>query len=93
MRAAERLLALRWRWFLLHGRIVQFAKCLRGDCGSISVHPMNTTDRRLVLVPADQLDDLLELARVAVDRLPDDQLSRALRGQISEVRVSALMEP
>jgi len=54
---------------------------------------MNALDGRLVLVPADQLDDLLELARIATDRLPDDQLSRSLRAAIGQVRLSQLVEP
>lgn len=52
------------------------------------------TADRLVLVPAAQLDDLLELARLAADRLPDpDPLRTALTGSISAVRQVATIEP
>jgi hypothetical protein len=52
-----------------------------------------TTDR-LVLVPATALDDLLELARLASDRLPEqDPLVLPLRGSIGQVRSTALPEP
>ena len=54
---------------------------------------MNALDGRLVLVPADQLDDLLELARIATERLPDDQLSKSLKAAVSQVRLSQLVEP
>lgn len=54
---------------------------------------MNSTDR-LVLVPATQLDDLLELARLAVDRLPEtDPLRSCLLGSVAGVRSAALSEP
>ena len=55
---------------------------------------MNALDGRLVVVPADKLDDLCELARLAVDRLPaPDPLTSALRGAIAEVRLSQVVEP
>ena len=50
-------------------------------------------NRPLVLVPASILDDLLELARLAADRIGEDPLANALRGSTAEVRCSLLMEP
>ena len=52
-----------------------------------------TMNRPLVLVPASILDDLLELARLAADRIGEDPLANALRGSTAEVRCSLLMEP
>lgn len=55
---------------------------------------MNALDGKAVLVPATLLDDLLELARLAADRLPeDDSLASNLRGQAASVRHSAVLEP
>ena len=55
---------------------------------------MNTLDGRLVVVSARDLDDVLELARVASDRLPEhDPIASNLRGAIAQVRTSAVMEP
>lgn len=55
---------------------------------------VNTSTDRFALVPAGQLDDLLELSRLAVDRLPDsDPLTLALRGATSQVRSVAVLEP
>ena len=52
------------------------------------------TADRLVLVRAAELDDLLELARLAADRLPDpDPLHAALVGSISAIRLGATIEP
>jgi hypothetical protein len=49
---------------------------------------------RLVVISAQGLDDLLELARMAADRLPqEDALHSALIGAISQVRTSATVEP
>lgn len=45
---------------------------------------------RWVLVPAGQFDDLLELTRLAVERLPQsDPLTSALAGAVAEIRTSA----
>lgn len=70
-------------------------KCLHG----VNTHAMmtrmdiNSTDR-LVLVPATQLDDLLELTRHLVDRLPEsDPLRWSLLGATSAVRAAATAEP
>ena len=55
---------------------------------------VNASTDRYALVPAGQLDDLLELSRMAVDRLPDtDPLTSALRGATAQVRVAAVLEP
>lgn len=52
------------------------------------------TADRLVVVPAALLDDLLELARLAVDRLDrDDPLRSALAGSVGAVRTTATLEP
>ena len=49
---------------------------------------------RLLIVRADHLDDLCELARAAADRLPEhDPLPMALRGAIAQVRADAIPEP
>jgi hypothetical protein len=49
---------------------------------------------RLVVIPAAQLDDLLELSRLAADRLDDiDPLRLALIGAVGAVRLSAIVEP
>jgi len=57
------------------------------------VDRFGTTDR-LLLIPAAQLDDLLELARLAAARLPEyDALQLALIGAIAEVRISSAYEP
>lgn len=54
----------------------------------------NISTDRLVVISATQLDDLLELARLAVDRLDEiDPLRSALAGSISAVRMSATFEP
>ncbi len=54
---------------------------------------MKVTDR-LVVVRADRLDDLCELARAAADQLPDtNPLVSALRGAVAEVRIGSVMEP
>jgi hypothetical protein len=48
----------------------------------------------MVLVPMTQLDDLLELARLLADRLPDtDPMRLHLIGASSAVRLSATAEP
>jgi hypothetical protein len=48
----------------------------------------------LVLVPARRLDDLLELARLAAERLGDsDPIASALRGSAAQVRSDAILEP
>lgn len=55
-------------------------------------NPVNTD--RLVIISAQALDDLLELARMAAERLPqEDALHNALVGSISQVRTSATIEP
>lgn len=55
---------------------------------------MNALDGRLVVVNARDLDDLLELSRVAADRLPDgDSIASNLRGAAAQVRCGAVMEP
>lgn len=59
----------------------------------MDMHP-SVAVGRLVVVPASLLDDLLELARLSADRLPDsDPLRSALLGSISGVRCAAILEP
>lgn len=53
---------------------------------------MDVTDR-FVLVPATQLDDLLENVRMAADSIADPRVADALRAQAAEVRAHSLMEP
>lgn len=84
---------LRVWWFITAPKLVRFAKRLRHLLKTSKMPNMNALDGRLVLVPADQLDDLLELARITTERLPDDQLCRSLRAAISQVRLSQLVEP
>lgn len=58
-----------------------------------SMDRTDTTDR-LVLVRAAQLDDLLELARLAAGRLQQtDPLCLALTGAIASIRLEATVEP
>lgn len=71
----------------------EFAICLHTLRKMASVQTMNALQGRMVVVPADTLDDLLELTRLAAERLPDDQLAKSLRATASEVRVAAVMEP
>lgn len=57
---------------------------------------MKAQDRdRLVVVSARELDDLLELSRLAADRLEgaDGLIAKELRGSAAAVRRDALMEP
>lgn len=91
--ANETLMRLRVWWFIATPKAVRFAKRLRHLVKTSKMPNMNALDGRLVLVPADQLDDLLELARIATERLPDDQLSKSLRAAVSQVRLSQLVEP
>jgi hypothetical protein len=59
-----------------------------------TVMNMNALDGRLVLVNARVLDDLLEMARLASERLPEtDPLASSLRGSVAQVRLGAVMEP
>lgn len=55
--------------------------------------PVDTRSDRLVLVPARQLDDLAELARLASNRLDDPVLADALRGAIAGLTNVAVAEP
>jgi hypothetical protein len=53
-----------------------------------------TLENRLVVVPADRLDDLLELSRLAADRIPEsDDLGRMIRSTAADIRQRALLEP
>ncbi len=55
---------------------------------------IDVTPEKLVMVSARRLDDVLELARLAVGRLPqDDPLTRALAGAVAETRLTAVVEP
>jgi hypothetical protein len=69
-------------------------KCLRGVNSHEMMTSMENTTERLVLVPMTQLDDLLELARHAIERLPEgDPLRWSLTGSVSAVRSAATAEP
>lgn len=50
---------------------------------------------RQVVVPAQALDDLAELARLAADRLDaqDQSLALSLRGAAAQARAQAVLEP
>lgn len=48
---------------------------------------------RLVIVGARQLDDMLELARLAADRLGEDSLADALIGQRAAIFQTVAREP
>lgn len=56
---------------------------------------MHTNLDRHVVVPAWDLDDLTELARLASERLEllDPSLAMSLRGTAAEVRQRAVLEP
>lgn len=55
---------------------------------------MESMTERLVLVPAAHLDDVLELARLAAERLPPtDPLALALKGAVAQLRSEAVPEP
>lgn len=49
---------------------------------------------RLVIVPADRLDDLAELSRLAADRLAalDPALAASLRGAVAETRTHSVFD-
>ena len=48
---------------------------------------------RLVIVPAEALDDLIELARLAVGRLDqNDPLTKALNGAAAQVSASMILD-
>jgi hypothetical protein len=85
-------------WLLSHlhtstHRSVTLANRLHPAWGLTKVRAMNALQGRMVVVPAEALDDLLELTRLATDRLPDDQLSRSLRASAAQIRVAAVVEP
>lgn len=55
---------------------------------------MESTTDRIVFVSAKSLDDVLELSRLAAERLPQgDPLVSALRGAIANARLDAITEP
>ena len=55
---------------------------------------MSALDGHMVVVNARHLDDLLELSRLASERLPDgDPLATNLRGATAQVRFGAVLEP
>lgn len=76
-----------------HHRSVSLANRLHPAWGVTKVKAMNALQGRMVVVPAEALDDLLELTRLATDRLPDDQLSRSLRASAAQIRIAAVVEP
>lgn len=91
--------AVRWvqAWLVALGVTVMAMRrskgCLRTANGRGMMMSMESTER-LVLVPMTQLDDLLELARAAIERLPDsDPLRWHLQGATSAVRAAATAEP
>lgn len=54
----------------------------------------HTTAGRLVIVPAALLDDMLELARLGIERLDiTDPLRPALQGSIAAIRTAGIVEP
>jgi hypothetical protein len=68
--------------------------CLHAVNERAMMGPMQNSTDRLVLVPATQLDDLLELSRCLAERLPEsDPLRSSLIGATSAVRACALPEP
>ena len=74
--------------------LAAFASRLRHKSARVRVAPMDTLDGRLLVVPARPLDDLLELARIATERLPEhDPVASSLRGAIGQVRSSLVPEP
>lgn len=58
---------------------------------------VDTSTRRLVLVDATTLDDVLELSARLVDRAEEaegsDALTSSLRGSLAQMRVSVVPEP
>lgn len=55
---------------------------------------VDTSVDRWVLVPAHRLDDLLEMARMASERLPaQDALTLSLKASIADTRVSSVTDP
>lgn len=69
-------------------------ECLHPANGHGMMEGMDTSTARFALVPTRELDDLLELARLAAGRLPDsDSLGVALRGSAAQVRLVAVLEP
>lgn len=76
------------------GRLRLAARRLHPANRYVMMSTVNTSTDRFALVPAGQLDDLLELARLAVDRLPDsDPLTTALRGSAAQIRSVAVLDP
>ena len=76
------------------GRDRTAQKCLQAANERDMMNTMYASTDRLVLVPATLLDDLLELARLAADRLPEhDSLRMSLAGSVSATRACALPEP
>ena len=68
--------------------------CLHTANGRGMIDGMYASTDRLVLVPAAQLDDLCELARLAAERLPSSDPVRSLLGAAAaEVRYGAILEP
>lgn len=86
-----------WTWVVAFGvtavAMRRSRRCLHSANSRGMMCPMEATER-LVLVPMTQLDDLLELARHAIERLPDgDPLRWHLLGATSAVRAAAAAEP
>jgi len=59
----------------------------------VAVETLDYTPDRLVIVNARELDDLLELVRLASDRLGDDSLTDALDGARAAVAQTVTREP
>lgn len=83
-----------WRYVSAHHRLWQWSwRIMTKRDIVVRVERYMTADQ-LVLIPAAQLDDLLELARLAAERIPDpDPLRAALIGAIGAVRLAATIEP
>lgn len=81
-------------WWPRVGRLRLAGNRLQYANGYAMMGGVDTSIDRFALVPAGQLDDLLELSRLAVDRLPEtDPLASALRGATAQVRIAAVLEP
>lgn len=77
---------------LAHQRQAQVRLRTANKC--VMMVAVDTSTDRFVLVPHRELDDLLELSRLAAERLPDtDPLASALRGSRAQVRSIAVLEP
>lgn len=68
-------------------------RCLQAVYSRAILTSVDTTQDRLVIVSARLLDDLLELSRIAADRIGDEPVASALNGARAQVLASALSDP